>query len=236
MGRRWREKNGMGGVGMHMVSEGRVVSWNDIKGLENGAIVQVMENVQGGMGKRRKQKKDNNPWESDGGSEAKSSAEEQFDVIVKAVLMEEHRKELGNKYIDIMVEREVEDIKAKLWMVERRKEEQREEQRDREREEAEQREVYRKKEMEEAEREQGGCEKTNLQEQKGKREELEVLMDSRFRKVADRARLEREGDRIMEAEARHDEKAKELKEEKRVEDRWRNWRIGKDWKGKETKL
>ena len=134
----------------------------------NGAIVQVMGNIQGGMGKRgKKKRKESNPWESDGGSETKSSAEEQFDVIDKAALMEEHRKELGNKYIDMMVDMEVEDIKAKLeelremtegtedqktlavlsliWMVERRKEEQWEEQR--EREEAEQREVHRKREM-----------------------------------------------------------------------------------------
>ena len=57
-----------------------------------------MGNVQGGMGKRgKKKKKGSNLEESDGGSEAKSSAKEQFDVIVKAALMEEHRKELGKK-------------------------------------------------------------------------------------------------------------------------------------------
>ena len=127
-----------------------------------------------------------------------------LDVIDKAALMEEHRKELGNKYIYMMVDMEVEDIEAKLaelremtagtedqktlavlslmWMVERRKEEQWEEQKDKERGEAEQREVHGKKEMEQTEREQGDCEKTNMQEQEGKREELEVLMDSRFRK------------------------------------------------------
>ena len=33
-------------------------------------------------------------------------------------------------------------------------------------------------------------------------------MDSRLRKVADRARLEREGDRIMEAKARHEKRRK----------------------------
>ena len=66
-------KNRMEGVRMHMVSEGRVVDWNDIKGLENGAMVQVMVNIQGGMGKRGKKKKDNNPGESDGGSGARSS-------------------------------------------------------------------------------------------------------------------------------------------------------------------
>ena len=42
MVQRWREMNGMGDTGTHMVSEGRVVSWNDIKNLEDGAIVQVM--------------------------------------------------------------------------------------------------------------------------------------------------------------------------------------------------
>ena len=105
MGKRWREMNGMGELGMHMVSGGRVMSWNDIKNLEDGAIVQVMENVQGGLGKRRKKKKkERNPWQSDGGSETKSSAEEPFEVIDKAALMAEHRKELGNKYIDMMGE------------------------------------------------------------------------------------------------------------------------------------
>ena len=94
---------------------------------------------------------------------------------------------------------------------------------DKETEEAEQREVHRKKEMEEAEHRQGDCEKMNPQERRGKREALEVLMDSRLRKVADRAWLEREGDRIMEAEARHEEKEKELEEEKRAKDRWRKW-------------
>ena len=49
-----------------------------------------------------------------------------------------------------------------MWMAERRR------QGDKERGEAEQREVHRKKEMEEAEREQGYCEKTNMQEQMGK--------------------------------------------------------------------
>ena len=59
------------------------------------------------MGKTvKKKKKESNPWESDGGSEAKSSAEEQFDVIDKAALMEKHRKEWRNKYIDMMVDME----------------------------------------------------------------------------------------------------------------------------------
>ena len=97
----------------------------------------------------------------------------------------------------MLVDMEMEDVKAKLeelrkmtegtedqktlavlslmWMVERRKEERWEEQR--EREEAEQREVHRKKEMEEAGQGQG-----DKQELKGKREELAVLMDSRFKK------------------------------------------------------
>ena len=50
MEKRWREKNGMGDEGMQTVSEGRVVSWNEKKNLENGAIVQVMGNVQGRNG------------------------------------------------------------------------------------------------------------------------------------------------------------------------------------------
>ena len=66
MERRWREKNRMEGVEMHMVSGGRVVDWNGIKELGDGAMVQVMVNVQGGMGKtRKKKKKEGNPWESD---------------------------------------------------------------------------------------------------------------------------------------------------------------------------
>ena len=39
-------------------------------------------------------------------------------------------------------------------------------------------------------------------------------------KEADRARLEREGDLILEAEARHEEKRKEVEEERRVEEIW----------------
>ena len=167
----------------------------------------------------------------------------QFDVIDKAALMEEHRKVLGNKYIDMMVDMEMDDVKAKLeelrettegtedqktlavlslmWMVKRRKEEGWEE--SREREEAEQREVHRKREMEEAESGQGDCGKMDMPELKRKREELAVLMDSRFKKAADRARLEREGDRIMEAEARHEEKRRELEEEKRAKEIWKKW-------------
>ena len=159
--------------------------------------------------------KERNLWESDGGSEAKSSAEEQFEVIDKAALMAEHRKELGNKYIDMMVNMDAKDIEAKLtefravtegtddqktlamlslmWMVERRKEEQREEQGEKELEEVEQREVQREKEREEAEHKQGDW--------------------------------EREGDRIMEAEERHEEKEKELEE-----DKWEKW---EDWEGNE---
>ena len=155
--------------------------------------------------------------------------------------MEEHRKVLGNKYIDMMVDMEMEDVKAKLeelrettegtedqktlavlslmWMVERRKEERWEELS--EREEAEQREVHKKREMEEAERGQGDCGKMDMQELTGKREKLAVLMDSRFQKAADRARLEREGDRIVEAEARHEEKRRELEEEKRAKEIWK---------------
>ena len=77
--------------------------------------------------------------------------------------------------------------------------------------------------MEEAGHGQGDCGKIDKQELKGKREELAVLMDSRFQKASDRARLEREGDLILEAEARHEEK----KEDSRRQ-------IEYDWKGKET--
>ena len=56
MERRWREKNRMEGVEMHMVSGGRLVHWNGIKDLADG------------------EKKQGNPWESDGASEERSSA------------------------------------------------------------------------------------------------------------------------------------------------------------------
>ena len=218
--RRWRENNGMEGVDMHMVSEGRLVDWSGIKDLADGAMVQVMVNIHGGMGKRGKKKKQGNPWESDGASGERSSAEEQFEMLDKAAIMAEHRKVMGNSYVDMLADMEMEDVKAKveefkrvseetedqktlaalslIWMVERRKEERCEEQR--EREEAERREARKKEEV----------------EVKGKREELAVLMDPRFKKAADRARLEREGKSILEAEARHEEKKRELKEEHRV--------------------
>ena len=227
--RRWRENNGMVGVDMHMVSEGRLVDWSTIKDLADGAMVQVMVNIHGGMGKRGKKKKRVNPWESDGASGERSSAEEQFEMLDKEVLMAEHRKVMGNSYVDMLVDLEMEDVKAKLdelkrlsegtedqktlvalsliWMVERRKEERREELR--EREEAEHREA-RKKEEEH-------CEMRSREEVelKGKREELAVLMDPRFKKAADRARLEREGNLILEAEARYEERRRrrELKED-----------------------
>ena len=88
-----------------------------------------------------------------------------------------HRKVMGNRYVDMLVDMEMEDVKTKLeelremtegtedqktlavlslmWMVERRKEERWEEQR--EREEAEQREAHKKKAMEEAGHGQGDC-------------------------------------------------------------------------------
>ena len=72
MERRWREKNGMEGVDMHMVSGGRVLDWHGIKDLADGAMVQVMVNIHGGMGKRGKKKKQGNPWESDGASGERS--------------------------------------------------------------------------------------------------------------------------------------------------------------------
>ena len=50
-----REKHIIEGVEMHMVSGGRVVDWNGIKDLANGAMVQVMVNVQGGIGKTGKE-------------------------------------------------------------------------------------------------------------------------------------------------------------------------------------
>ena len=43
-----------------------------------------------------------------------------------------------------------------------------------------------------------------------------MLMDPRFRRRRDRARLEREGNLILEAEARYEEKKRELKEEDRA--------------------
>ena len=83
--RRWREENRMECVGMHVVSE-RVVDWNDVNGLENGAMVQIMVNVQRGIGKRGKKKRVilGSQMEDLG---SRSSAEEQHDVIDKAALM-----------------------------------------------------------------------------------------------------------------------------------------------------
>ena len=155
--------------------------------------------------------------------------------------MVEHRKVIGNRYVDMLVDMEMEDVKAKLeelremtegtedqktlavlslmWMVERRKEERWEEQR--ERQEAKQREVHWKREMEEVEHGHGDCGKMDKQELKGKREELVVLMDSRLKKAADRARLEREGDLILEAEARHEEKRREAEEERSAKEIWK---------------
>ena len=114
MERRWREKNGMEGVDMHMVSGGRVLDWHGIKDLADGAMVQVMVNIHGGMGKQGKKKKQGIPWESDGASGERSSAEEQFEIMEKAVLMAEHRKVMGNSYVDMLVDMEMEDVKAKL--------------------------------------------------------------------------------------------------------------------------
>ena len=92
-----------------------MVDWNGITDLANSAMVQVMVNVQGGMGKRgKKKKKEGNPWESDGGSGVRSSAEEPFEILEKAALMVEHRKVMGNRYVDMLVDMEMEDVKAKL--------------------------------------------------------------------------------------------------------------------------
>ena len=112
--KRWRENNGMEGVGMHMVSEGRLVDWSGIKDLADGAMVQVMVNIHGGVGKRGKKKKQGNPWESDGGSGEMSSAEEQFEVMDKAAFMEEHRKVMGNSYVDMWADMEMEEVKAQV--------------------------------------------------------------------------------------------------------------------------
>ena len=161
------------------------------------------------------------------------------------MLMAEHGKVMGNSYVDMLVEMEMEDVKAKLdelkrlskgtdqktlavlsliWMVERRKEERWEEQR--EREEAEHREAHKKEEREEAGQGQG-----DKQELKGKREELAVLMDPRFKKAADRARL---GDFWR---RRHCMKERGEMWRKKGERRkfGRKLRTGGGWKGKEMK-
>ena len=51
----------MDGVEMHMVSGGRVVDWSGIKDLAKGAMVQVMVNVHGGIGKRGKEEETGQP-------------------------------------------------------------------------------------------------------------------------------------------------------------------------------
>ena len=99
MERRWRENNRLEGVEMHMVSGGRVVDWNVIKDLADGAMVQVMVNVHGGMGKRGKKKETGQPLGIG------------WSIWGKVV---EHRKVMGNGYVDMLVDMEMEDVKAKL--------------------------------------------------------------------------------------------------------------------------
>ena len=52
---------------------------------------------------------------------------------------------------------------------------------------------------------------------------LERLMGGRLQKWADRQRLEREGDEITESLEKHEEKEKELEEEKRAKEKWEDW-------------
>ena len=55
MTKRWSEMSGTRCQEIHMVSGGRV-KWSDIKKLEDGATVQVMGGMRGGMGRGRKGK------------------------------------------------------------------------------------------------------------------------------------------------------------------------------------
>ena len=48
------------------------MNWSDIRESEDGATVQVMGNVQGGMGKRGKRKKETRIWEKFGGRTIRS--------------------------------------------------------------------------------------------------------------------------------------------------------------------
>ena len=51
---------------VRLMAEGRMVEWEDLVHLADGAMVQVLGNMRDGMGKKSKKKTGKNPWVSDG--------------------------------------------------------------------------------------------------------------------------------------------------------------------------
>ena len=115
---------------LRLMAEGRMVSWEQLADLEDGATVQVLGNIRGGMGKKSKMKKVKNPWGSEDGSGTRSgSAEEQFEETDKEMIMENHRRALGSAHIDVLAEvdtevaRDVDEVPGKYYGNTRRSEE-----------------------------------------------------------------------------------------------------------------
>ena len=65
------KKNGMAAEGFRLMAEGRMVGWNELAKLVDGAVVQVLGNMHGGMGKKSRTR-----GESDDGSGVPSWAQE----------------------------------------------------------------------------------------------------------------------------------------------------------------
>ena len=63
---------------------------------------------------RGEARRNGNPWESDEGSGTRSSAEEQFEAIDKEMAIAKHREEMGDKYIDILVDMYMKNIETML--------------------------------------------------------------------------------------------------------------------------
>ena len=79
--------------------------------LEDGATVQILGNIRGGMGKKSKNKTKNH-WESDDASGSRSGlAEEQCEEPDLEMAMEKHRT-LGSAHIDVLAEMDTEAARA----------------------------------------------------------------------------------------------------------------------------
>ena len=91
-------------------------------------MVQVLGNICGGMGKKSRKKKEENPWESDGSGVPSwaqevpwsdgSSAEEQFEAIKKDELMEQFEKDLGSGAVDTLSKMETKQAQHMLTKLE----------------------------------------------------------------------------------------------------------------------
>ena len=64
---RWSRENGMVAEGVRLMAEGRMVGWNELLKLEDGAVVQVLGSMCGGMEKKSRKRKGKNPRVSDDG-------------------------------------------------------------------------------------------------------------------------------------------------------------------------